>query len=267
MSARIGACLVAMLLALAPAARADVSVQGDDAGDRFVGTGGVLLPGSAATPARRTAATCADCRWRMTDPCAFSSTLHPDASCLTVPQACAEDGSRLLRAFISRDGGETWEYLGLYCIPPRGPEPVARLGDRVRESFERAVPAGSIAVQPAVGAIVRLPVTFDSGQPAVLPPSTVEIAGHRVTLTPRATFRWDFGDGATLVTDRAGSRYPDLTVSHAYREDGVHLVRLRTTWTATYLIDGIGPLAVAEPVTQDAALALPIGQARGVLVP
>ncbi len=44
-------------------------------------------------------------------------------------------------------------------------------------------------------------------------------------------------------------------------------VRVTTTWSASYMIDDLGPFQVSLPVTQSAAAVLMVGQARAVLVP
>ena len=244
-----------------------VELHGDDSEDRFTGSGGVVLPKGGGHAARVRAAECSGCRWRMSDPCAHMTNPGEQAACLTISYECAPDGSRLLRAFLSNDDGATWEYLGLFCIPPSGPVTVANVEERLQDEFERRVPGASITVQPPRGALPHLPVIFDSGQPAVLEPSAHTISGMRVELAPRASWLWDFGDGGRLATGRPGSRYPDLGVSHTFQRDGAHRVTVRTTWRASYVVDGLGPFDVPEPITQDAQVTVPVGQGRAVLVP
>lgn len=41
---------------------------------------------------------------------------------------------------------------------------------------------------------------------------------------------------------------------------------LETTWAATFTVDGLGPFPVVEPVRQQAALRLAVGEGRAVLV-
>ncbi len=41
---------------------------------------------------------------------------------------------------------------------------------------------------------------------------------------------------------------------------------VKAVWAATYTVAGVGPLEVVEPVTQDADVTVPVGQARAVLV-
>lgn len=245
-----------------PVAQA-VDVIGDDGSDRYVGSGGLVLPGSVDQQTRVRVAECADCRWRMTDPCQDDAG---STGCRSVTRGCP-NAFQLLRAWISRDGGRSWEDLGVVCIPPSGPVTVDGVQSEIREDFERSLPAGGITYQPPTGVLPYLPVVFHSGQPASIPPSEHVVAGVTVILAPVPRWTWEFGDGAQLTTRSPGSRYPDLTVAHAYRRGGPHQVRLTTTWTASVTIDGLGPFEVTGPVIQESSARVRVGQARAVLVP
>ena len=175
--------------------------------------------------------------------------------------------AQLLRVWLSEDGGATWRDLGLVCIPPGGPVTVAKVGSAVSDEFERVIPSSSLTHQPRRGVLPYLPVIFHSSQPSVIPPSEHVINGVSVTLTPRPSWIWEFGDGGSLHTTVPGSTYPDLTVSHTYSRGGRMLVRVTTSWSATYMIDDLGPFQVSLPVRQTATIMLAVGQARAVLVP
>lgn len=258
----LGACITVSALLLVPIASAHaVDVIGDDETDRYVGSGGLILPGSIEQATRVRVASCEGCRWRMTDPCSVDG-----GACDSVTRGCAA-GRQLLRAWISRDAGRTWEELGLVCIPPSGPVTVGDVGKEVRDEFEQALPSSSLRYQPGRGVLPYLPVVFHSGQPAGIAPIEVEVAGYRVVVTPVPRWTWDFGDGATKTTLIPGSTYPDLTVSHAYRSGGQRRVQVTTTWTATVTVDGMGPFEVNGPITQQASAVVRVGQARAVLVP
>ena len=241
-----------------------VDVIGDDEHDVYVGTGGLLLPDSVGASTQIRVATCADCLWRLTEPCAA----RPDGRvvCLGVVRGCPQ-GRRLLVAWLSTDGGATWENLGAVCIAPTGPTTVASIGRDVIDEFTAALPGVSISHQPVVGVVTQAPVIFASGQPDRLPPVVVEVAGRTVVLEPVAHWLWEFGDGAQLSTDIAGSRYPDLRVAHTYRRAGRLRVDLTTTWTASFTIDDLGPFTVSQVITQRQHRVVPVGQARAVLVP
>lgn len=261
------AAAVSMLLAmiavcaLGSPASAGVDVVGDDEADRYVGIGGLVLPGTVPDQDRTRVAACADCRWRLTDPCVTDG-----GACDSVTRGCAA-GRQLLRAWISHDAGSTWEELGLVCIAPSGPVTVAGVGREIHEDFEQALPKGGVRYQPPRGVLPYLPVVFHSGQPAGIPPIEVVVAGYRVVVTPTPRWSWDFGDGGRLDVAIPGSTYPDLTVSHVYRTGGSREVKVTTTWTATVMIDGLGPFEVRGPVMQESATTLRVGQARAVLVP
>ncbi len=243
-----------------------VDVVGDDEGDRFVGSGGLVLPGTVGHETRQRVATCIGCRWQLADPCASSPDDGAHAACMSVTRGCAR-GAQLLRVWVSEDGGATWRDLGLVCIPPGGPVTVAQVAAVVSEEFERSIPATGLTFQPRRGVLPYLPVIFHSTQPSDLPPSEHVINGVRVTLYPRPSWIWEFGDGASLVTTTPGSTYPDLTVSHTYSRGGRMQVRVTTSWSATYMIDDLGPFQVSLPVMQAATAMLLVGQARAVLVP
>lgn len=243
-----------------------VDVVGDDPGDRFVGSGGLVLPGTVGDDTRRRVATCAGCRWRLADPCASSGDAGARAACMSVTRGCARS-AQLLRVWISDDAGATWRDLGLICLPPGGPVTVEQVGSLVEDDFERAVPATGLVHQPRRGVLPSLPVVFHSTQPSGLPPSEHVINGVAVLLYPRPTWTWDFGDGSVMTTSVPGSFYPDFTVSHAYARGGSMRVQVTTTWNASYTIDGIGPFQVSSPVIQTARTTLTVGQARAVLVP
>jgi hypothetical protein len=238
-----------------------VDVIGDDEADRYTGSGGLVLPGSIDRETRVRVAACPDCRWRMTDPCSVDGE-----ACRSVTRGCAA-GRALLRAWISRDSGRTWEEIGLVCVPPSGPATVGSISREAFDEFERGLPASTLRYQPSRGVLPYLPVVFHSGQPAGVPPIEVEVSGYRVVVSPVPHWHWDFGDGTVRSTMVPGSTYPDLTVSHAYRVGGAHRVQVTTTWTATVMIDGMGPFEVRGPITQQASAMVRVGQARAVLVP
>ncbi|MFM8894735.1 MAG: PKD domain-containing protein [Actinomycetales bacterium] len=256
------AILLAPLLWLAAAVPSHaVDVVGDDETDRYTGSGGLVLPGSVAQETRVKVASCPDCRWKMTDPCSVDGE-----ACTSVTRGCAA-GRQLLRAWISRDSGRTWEEIGLVCVPPSGPVTVGSLVREIRDDFEQALPPSSLRYQPTRGVLPYLPVIFHSGQPANLEPFEVEVAGYRVVVRPEPRWTWDFGDGTVTTSSVPGSTYPDFTVSHAYQSGGRMQVQVTTTWRATVMVDGMGPFEVSGPINQEATAVVRVGQARAVIVP
>jgi hypothetical protein len=142
---------------------------------------------------------------------------------------------------------------------------MANLRREAVASFAADLPVVAIVAAPPQGALVQLPVVFDSGQPGGQWTGRYNLLGAEVDLRATPTWEWRFGDGATIQTDLPGGRYPDLSVAHAYRRAGRYLVRVQTRWTAQFDVDGLGPFAIAEPVTQEASRAVDVGEGRAVL--
>ncbi|NWN89273.1 MAG: PKD domain-containing protein [Micrococcaceae bacterium] len=76
-----------------------------------------------------------------------------------------------------------------------------------------------------------------------------------ITATP-IEYRWDYGDGDTLVTELPG--YPvdefntETDTSHQYNETGLYTVELTTVFEGTYQVDGGEVQEVSSTVTQQA---------------
>lgn len=76
-----------------------------------------------------------------------------------------------------------------------------------------------------------------------------------ITATP-VEYRWDYGDGNTLVTELPG--YPvdifntETDTSHQFSEPGVYTVELTTVFEGTFQVDGGEVQEVSAPVTQQA---------------
>ena len=76
-----------------------------------------------------------------------------------------------------------------------------------------------------------------------------------ITATP-VEYRWDYGDGDTLVTELPG--YPvdifntETDTSHQFTEPGVYTVELTTVFEGTFQVDGGEVQEVSAPVTQQA---------------
>jgi hypothetical protein len=249
---------------LAPAA-ADPgpSVHGDDALDRYVGTGGLVLPASTSTSDRQAAAGCADCHWRLTSPCVTSAAGNAfGGGCSSVVRGCP--GGELLRPWLQQ-AGEDWRPLDLVCLSD-GPVTVDAVGRAARERLVQGVPALSLHAFPPSGIVTQLPVAFATGQPEGPMQWSEQLMGMRVLITARPHGQWRFGDGATLQSDAPGGPHPSA-VEHTYRASGPRSVSLEVRWSATYTVAGLGPFTVSEPVMQEAALPLTVGEGRALLAP
>jgi len=259
----IALALVVMVL-LAPANSAvGIEVIGDDHGDRYVGSGGVILPTSTSPTIRQDAAHCHQCRWRFRDPCPMRDPEQPQL-CSFTPMPCPADAELLLFS-TSTDGGTTWNDRSLMCVGPGGPRTVAQVGSELRQEVVRELPPLVLSHQPRRGVVPRIPVLWDSGQSPV-GELVMPIHGHRVAVKPSPTWIWTFPSGTPLRTKRPGSRYPNDEVSHIFRRAGSYRVDCQTVWTGDFYVDDLGPFAIAEPIIQDAHLRVSVADARSVLV-
>lgn len=236
-----------------------VDVVGDDSADRYVGTGGLLLPGIFDSATRDSVARCAGCRWRLRDPCG------PIAGCLISPMPCPAD-HRVLETLWSQDGGATWRAIGAWCVGPAGPRTVADVGHGVGEQVSATLQPPQPHVQPNRGIVTQLPTIWHSGQHIPGAPLPLDVLGHRVEVMPIPTWTWNFGDGGTLQTQIAGSRFPDTVVGHIFRRPGRFQVTCTTRWTATFTVDGLGPFPVAQDIEQRETRTVIVREARARLV-
>lgn len=244
---------------------ASVGIDGDDAGDRYIGRGGLILPATVDSGQRVAIATCVDCEWRLATPCAepvagqaFSGT----STCGSVVGRCGDE-RELLRVWFRR-GDAPWRDVGLICLGPGGPVTVIRLGDQVRDRLERGVPAQRPSCQPARGAVAQLPVLFTSGQDRDWRASAT-LLGLPVDITAQARWSWDFGDGVVQDTAIPGARYPATEPGHAYRRAATYRVEMATTWSAQFTAAGLGPFPIHEPVIQRTTMAVRVGEGRALL--
>ena len=254
--------LCALAILIAPGlASADISVIGDDQQDAFVGSGSLLLPSSMYQEGREGAADCIGCSWRAVVQCEMTSA----GACRGPARLCGPDAS-WLRIYMTRPEGAEVD-LGAACFDnDDGPATRESAETRMRDIIREQVPPLRPVMQPSRGVLPHLPVIFAARQPSGPATSTHTIIGLPVQLTVTPRWLWDFGDGSRLGTADAGGAWPDRSVSHAYGRAGSARVAVRAEWNATYVVDGLGPLTVAESVTQDATLTVPVGEGRAVLV-
>lgn len=244
-------------IALSPAS---VDVIGDDENDVFVGSGSLLLPGSMYSDGRETAASCPGCQWKAVLECDLTSA----SACRGPARLCGAEGA-WLRIWMAPPGG-AWQDLGAACFGTGGPvrRDVAEMA--LRDLIVQSVPPLRPTSQPAARVLPHLPVAFQSGQPDGPRSSDHLILGLSVHLVIEPQWLWDFGDGERRASDVPGGRWPDLSVSHTYRFAGALRAQVQTRWDAQYTVEGIGPLQVAEPVRQQASVAVPVGEGRAILV-
>lgn len=173
---------------------------------------------------------------------------QPGSGCLTLSDRPCPPGESFVRRWTASGGG--WVQGDVTCADLRGVPTVAQIASLVADSVRHHVPQPRVGVQPAGRPLITLPVLLDSGQgdrPVVW--SDV-VAGIPVVTTVAATWRWDFGDGTTMVTSDAGSRWPDMSVSHTYRSPGRRSVRVTATWTGSFRLGSLGSQPIPGEVTQ-----------------
>ncbi|MFM1965981.1 MAG: hypothetical protein RL134_1706 [Actinomycetota bacterium] len=240
-------------------ARADVTVIGDDDQDAFVGTGSLLLPSQIATDWREVAAACPGCTWRSVIQCEMTSA----GACRGPARLCGPDGY-WLRIFLTRPDGVEMN-LGAACFGSGGPVSRESAEGQLRERVVALVPSLRPWRQPAGRVLPQLPVIFgvhQSEEPLI---ESFELVGMPIVLTARPRWVWDFGT-ERLATTSAGRRWPSPVIDHTYRRAGLVEARVSAIWEATYTVAGVGPLVIDEPVTQEGALTVPVGEGRAVLV-
>ncbi len=244
-------------------------VNGDQGAGAIVGTGGLILPGSSYdgdADARRTAASCNECRWRLQPRCLYNNGADDDAVCGAAAATCPV-GQLRYRVFLYTPEDPEYREVGSVCLGAGGVTTTNEMGARVRDAFIDLLPKPDPSYQPKGGDIVNLPAVFDSGQPSVFGPRTFTLLDEPVDVTASATWSWDFGDGGGLDTASPGGAWPDTSVSHVYRTAITRSVHVTTTWTGEFTLDGLGPFLVGgAPITQQATLRVPVRDAHTVLV-
>ena len=239
-----------------------VDIHGNDVQDAYSGVGGLVLPTSADPQSRREAVSCEDCSWMVSDAC---DTPYGVAfvQCHSDVLRCPPD-SHERRAWMRRGDGQWYDH-GLLCVTAEGPPTLASVGHQARDAFEQRLPPLRPSLQPARGVVTQLPVLFDSGQPTAVTAIDVRLAGVNVHLEARSHWTWTFGDGASAFSTTGGSHWPDLSVSHVFRRAGRQVVRVKTQWAAEYWLDGLGPFPVLDEVSQEAVVAVWVGEGRAAL--
>ncbi len=156
--------------------------------------------------------------------------------------------------------------MQVMCLEP-DERPVSKpeILDRVKESVEQLAPELTLKHQPKTRTLTQLPTIFRTGQIRLISRSD-SLAGVTFTFRAQAQWRWTWGDGSVTITDDPGSSWPEMAVTHTYRKAGTNQVSVRTTWRATFWIEGDGPFDVPDDYTQSDETELRVAQARAVLV-
>ncbi len=261
----LGAPFVAALLAAGGGlATADDGVSAVDSRDVFVVRAGGMAGSNHGESGR-----CDGCVTVVRVPvCAYGVDFEsppPGSGCLTVGSRDCDPGEQFVREWTAGPAG--WIQGGLSCLAPGDVITVEQLAAQIRDKVAHRVPAPQVISQPDAGPLMAVPVLLDSRQPDGPLEWHDSVAGVPVTTQVSAEWRWQFGDGSVLTTDRSGSRWPDTSVSHVYRGPGWVRVTLTTTWSGTFEIPGLGWQPIDGNVTQTATRNLEIRAAGAVLQP
>lgn len=173
---------------------------------------------------------------------------QPGSGCLTLSDRSCPPGESFVRRWTS--GANAWVQGDVACLDLTGAPTVAQVAAMVRETVVHHVPAPTVGVQPAGRPLIVLPVLFHSGQPDGAITWHDTVAGIPITATVSSSWTWEFGDGSTLTTSDAGSRWPHMSVSHTYRDPRVRAIRVTSTWTGSFRMGQLGWQEIPGTVTQ-----------------
>lgn len=251
------------LIALPPSYAADPDVSGNNAIAAYVGTGGLLLPGSfsGSTTRKSAVARCTGCTWKYTVYCSHGS----DVPCKHAVTSCPR-GTLRYRVWFGTSP-ELLSVIGSVCWGNATPVTRRSMEQKIDDYVVRYVPALKPGFDPPGGSLTSVPVIFWTGQPTQFKPPKFSLSGHKVAITAKPTWRWSWGDGASAWKSVAGAQYPSRQVTHQYRNPGNFKVAVTTVWEAEYTVSGIGTFEVTgEVVQQTKEFIVPIKSAQTVLV-
>lgn len=238
-------------------------VAGDNAMAAYIGTGGLLLPGSfsGSNSTKTSVARCLGCTWRYTIYCMQGA----NTPCMHAVVSCPR-GSLLYRVGFGRTP-DTVVSIGSVCWGSSQPLTRKVAEAKVRDYVVRYVPRLKPGYEPPGGTLTSIPVIFWTGQPTTLRPPKFSIAGQDVSITATPTWRWNWGDGAATWKSVPGAKFPSRQLTHQYRVPGIYDATVTAVWAAKYSIAGVGTFEVSgEVIRQSKDLRIPVKSARTVLV-
>ena len=251
------------ILVNTPSYGANPDVGGNNSIGAYVGTGGLLLPGSfsGSNATKSAVADCIGCTWRYTIYCMQGG----NSPCKHAVTSCPR-GSLLYRVWFGKSAS-TMSVVGSVCWGSSKPVTRQQIESRIKDQVVRYVPALRPGFAPPGGSLTSIPVIFWTGQPTSFRPPSFSLSGHSVSITARPTWRWSWGDGASVWKSVAGAQYPSRQITYQYRSPGHYKVGVTTVWSARYTVAGIGTFDVSgEVLRQSRTLNLPIQTASTVLV-
>lgn len=243
---------------------AETTVVADDAGSTLIGTGGLILPGTADEKTRQEVARCAGCSWRVTSPCvesALGNSFDQQPACGSVTRGC-QVGS--LRRTWFRPTSGSWHDLGLFCMLER-PLTTELLGARVSERLTERVPEAGIVSLPSSGVVTGLPTIFAST--IVAEPFTIDwrILGEQVRVTATPSYLWTFPDGTQVRTDDPGELSVAGAIRYVFSRSGAFPVTCLVEWSGSYALPGLGSFPISGVVRDTSTIAVLVGEGRALL--
>ena len=115
------------------------------------------------------------------------------------------------------------------------PKPVVKLS--LSDQLAQLIPVKDIFHQPALSALVQVPVNFWTTTPPTFKTSVVML-GVPITVYLSPTYLWNFGDGTKLSTTSRGAAFPNQSITHIYTRAGSYAASLQITWGGTWQASG-----------------------------
>lgn len=217
--------------------------------------------------------------------CPVLNAPQTDAACQRAVAGCQVNGQQIGSGFLydifARPRGSTqpWVNVGSTCFAAQvpGAAPTVTLA-MLRDAMHNTPWAtASISTQP-VGDVTLVGLKtfyrlnwssqgYEPGELEAIDPA--RMLGRRVEIRPKIDhFTYVFGDGTTFGPTRSpGGVYPNGDITHAYPKTGSYAVRVDTTFTADFRVDGGPWTAIPETVTVTGPVTtVTVKAARAVLV-
>lgn len=101
------------------------------------------------------------------------------------------------------------------------------------EQVRQLLPSGVILTQPAAAFLVREPINFMTTVPQTFH-TVIVVLEVPIQITMRASYNWEFGDGAELTSAIPGAPYPAPGIRHTYQSVGERTLKLRVSWSGSW---------------------------------
>lgn len=239
--------------------KAEPEVVGNPTEVRYEGTGGLILPESIHFSQRDRVSRCKDCDWRITPACVPGESTYCDAGIRSCPGLIDH-----VRTWIRVPGG-SWEETGLMCLTSTAITTVSQIDRHIQETFYRYIPELKPTCWPSRNLVTNLPLICASGQNSQTHSWGEQLAGHSISVNAAPHWHWRFND-RHLTTTNQGGPFPDLSVSHVFRRQGVAMVGVDSLWRGSFSVDGLGPFIIEQDLRQSKSWEVTVGEARARLI-